>query len=196
MRQDSWLLCGPLAAVVLAGGIATLPLLVPGYSPVRETGSEIGEVGSPARVPFSIMPASVAVPVLSFALAVYRISATRGHGPIGAWLAGILAILSAGLALCPFPHPLHNFFGTSKLIVYQAPLVFALQWRKDPQGAKLASFSWLCFAILWASLALDFVIFFRNGSLRRSVRPVYSSSARSFSDHVSGSWEPACGFGR
>jgi len=73
----------------------------------------------------------------------------------------------------PFPHPLHNFFGTSELIVYQAPMVLALQWRKDPKATTLVAFSWMCFVGLWISLALNFVIFFRDSQLWLTVKPVY-----------------------
>ena len=46
---------GPAAAAIFAVGIVGLSLMVPGYSQVRQTVSEIGEVGSPARLPFAIM---------------------------------------------------------------------------------------------------------------------------------------------
>ena len=46
----SALLFGPALAVVLALTILTLPALVPGYDGVRQTVSEIGEAGSPARL--------------------------------------------------------------------------------------------------------------------------------------------------
>jgi hypothetical protein len=43
------LLFGPLAAAILCFGIIGLALLLPGYSHVRQTVSEIGEISSPAR---------------------------------------------------------------------------------------------------------------------------------------------------
>jgi hypothetical membrane protein len=173
MKKDSWLLSGPLAGIVLASGIAILPLFVPGYSPIRQTVSEIGEVGSPAQIPFSIMLIVVGTLVFIFSIGVHRISVTRGNGTLVAYFIGILTILLIGIALCPFPHPLHNFFGTSELIVYQAPMVLALQWRKDPKAAQLVSFSWMCFIGLWISLALNFIIFFRDTQLWLTVKPVY-----------------------
>ena len=179
MKHGGWLLCGPLAGIVLAAGIAVLPLFVPGYSPLHQTVSEIGEVGSPAQLPFSIMLVIVGALALLFALAVHRISAARGHGTFGAYLIGLLTILSIGLAMCPFPHPLHNVFGTSELLVYQAPMVLALQWRRDPAATRLVAFSWICFIGLWVSLALNFVVFFRGSLLWQTVRPVYGLIQRS-----------------
>ena len=48
MKWNFRLLFGPVAAAVLVLGVAGLALMVPGYSDVRQTVSEIGEVGSPA----------------------------------------------------------------------------------------------------------------------------------------------------
>jgi hypothetical protein len=46
---------GPLAAAIFGFGVAGLPLMVPGYSYIRQTVSEIGEIGSPARIPFAVV---------------------------------------------------------------------------------------------------------------------------------------------
>lgn len=69
--------------------------------------SEIGEMGSPARFPFTIMLCCVALCLLVFA---------------------------AGVGIFAFPHPLHNIFGESELIGYQAPVAFALTWRAGGAG--------------------------------------------------------------
>jgi hypothetical protein len=55
VKRDIRLLFGPLAAGILGVGIVGLGLLVPDYSQVRQTVSEIGEMDSPARIPFAIM---------------------------------------------------------------------------------------------------------------------------------------------
>jgi hypothetical protein len=67
MKPDDRLLFGPLAAAVLAVGIAALPFWVPGYNHVQQTVSEIGEMDSPARVPFTIVLCTVAICLLIFA---------------------------------------------------------------------------------------------------------------------------------
>ena len=66
------LLFGPLAAAILALGVAGLALMAPGYDQVRQTVSEIGEIDSAARIPFAIMLACVAACLLVFAAAVRR----------------------------------------------------------------------------------------------------------------------------
>jgi uncharacterized membrane protein YjjB (DUF3815 family) len=60
MKWNLRLLFGPVAAAVLVLGIAGLAPMVPGYSHVRQTMSEIGEVGSPARTYFTTMLCFVA----------------------------------------------------------------------------------------------------------------------------------------
>ena len=118
----------------------------------------------------------VAALIIMFSVAVYRISAAHRHGALGPISAGFMAVSTAGIGLCPFPHPFHNLFGTSELVAYQAPLVFALQWRK---AAKLVRFSWICFAALWVSIAINFVVFFRDSPEWQAVKPIYGLIERS-----------------
>jgi hypothetical protein len=179
MKTHNLLLCGPLLAIVLLSGIAIFPWFVPGYSQIHQTVSEIYEIGSPMQIPFQVMLGAVAILALLFAIGIYRISAEHRHGPIGAIFVGVFAITAAGLALNPFPLPLHNVFGLSELAFYQAPLVIALQWRNDPPAARLVRFSWICFIAQWISLGLNFVIFFRDSSLWHALHPTYGLLQRS-----------------
>src|SRR5580658_4280149 len=68
-EHRSGLLFGPLAALLLACGIGGLPSFVPGYDSLRQTVSEIGEVGSPAQTPFTATLLLVALCLLIFAIA-------------------------------------------------------------------------------------------------------------------------------
>jgi hypothetical membrane protein len=140
MEEREALLGGPLMSLVLGMGIVILPLFVPNYNSVRQTVSEIGEVGSPAQVAFSIMLIVVAVIVLVFAVGAYHTSKVR---PRGGWglLHRFLAFCTTGLAFCSYPRPLHNVFGVSELVAYQAPLVIALQWRGDHRAKSLVVLS-------------------------------------------------------
>jgi hypothetical protein len=85
------LLFGPLAGTILGFDIVGLALLIPGYSHVRQTVSEIGEIGSPARVPFAIMLCCVAACLLMFALAVRGVLLATDHSSIAAYLLGFTA---------------------------------------------------------------------------------------------------------
>lgn len=70
MNRNYWFLFGPLASAVFCIGIVGLAFLVPGYSHIHQTVSEIGEMGSPARAPFALMACSVAGCILIFAWAI------------------------------------------------------------------------------------------------------------------------------
>jgi hypothetical membrane protein len=179
MKPDNRLLFGPLAAALLAIGIAVLPFWVPGYSQVHQTVSEIGEMDSPARIPFTIMLCGVALCLLIFAVGVGAESKRAGHRRLSAYLIGCMAVSAAGVGIFAFPHPLHNVFGESELIGYQAPLAFALSWRADPAAKRLVAFSWIMFALIWVSIALNLATFDRHSTLWLEMKPVYGLVQRS-----------------
>jgi hypothetical protein len=149
------LLFGPLAGVILGFGIAGLAVLVPGYNHVHQTVSEIGEIRSPARIPFAIMLGCVAACILVFAWAVRGVLVAAHHCRLTAYLIGFMALSAAGIGVFAFPHPLHNMFGLSELIGYQAPLAFALTWKRDPRARTLVVLSGIFFALTWAAIALN-----------------------------------------
>lgn len=172
-----WL--GPVAAAILAIGFVGLPMTVPGYSQVQQTVSEIGEVGSPARVPFAVMLCCVALCLLIFASAVGNRSRHRGHSPIAAWFIGFMAIPCIGVGIFAYPHPLHNVFGLLETIGYQAPVAMAFSWRKDSQARTIVRFSWLMFAVVWFTIAINFTVLHRSGIIWAHVKPVYGLVQRS-----------------
>ena len=179
MNRDHRLLFGPLAAAILAAGIVGLSLMVPDYSQVRQTVSEIGEVDSPARIPFALMLCSVAACLIVFACGVRVASMKAGHGAASAYLIGCMALAAAGVGIFAFPHPLHNIFGESELIGYQAPLAFALAWRGDKNARRLVAFSWVLFALIWVSIGLNLSSLMRHGSLWADIKPFYGLVQRS-----------------
>lgn len=167
------LLFGPLAAIILACGIIGWAFMVPGYSQVRQTVSEIGEVDSPARLPFTITLCCVAICILIFASAVRDISVTTGRSSFPSYLIVCMAISCAGVGIFAFPHPLHNVFGLSELIGYQAPLATALTWRRHPLAKTVVNFSWIMSAVLYCTIAINLVIFDRDGYLWAHIKPIY-----------------------
>lgn len=179
MQPDKRLLFGPLAAVLLTLGIVVLALWVPGYSQVHQTVSEIGEMDSPARIPFTVMLCAVALCLLIFALGVGAASKKAGHSSSSAYLIACMAVSAAGVGIFAFPHPLHNVFGESELIGYQAPLAFALSWRRDVNAKSLVAFSWIMFALIWVSIALNLTSLDRHSVLWAEMKPVYGLIQRS-----------------
>lgn len=179
MHRNYRALFGPLAAAILLMGVVGLPLLIPGYSQVRQTVSEIGEMDSPARIPFAALLCCVAACLLVFAAGVRAATKQAGHYPLAAYLIGVMALCSAGVGIFAFPHPLHNVFGESELIGYQAPLALALAWRKDPRAGRLVRFSWSAFALVWICIALNLTTLHRHGPVWASVAPLYGLIQRS-----------------
>jgi hypothetical membrane protein len=179
MKPDHRLLYGPAAAAILGTGIVGLARWVPGYSQVRQTVSEIGEIGSPARLPFAAMLCCVALCLLVFAAGVAAESKRSGHARLAAYFIALMALSAAGVGIFAFPHPLHNIFGESELIGYQAPLAFALTWRADRKARHLVVFSWIMFALIWLSIALNLSSFDRHSALWTDMKPVYGLIQRS-----------------
>jgi hypothetical membrane protein len=108
MTRNYRLLFGPLAGIILGLGVAVLALLIPDYSHVRQTVSEIGEIGSQARVPFAIILGCVAACILVFASAVRDVSVAADHSRFTAYLIGFMALPAAGIGVFAYPHPAHN----------------------------------------------------------------------------------------
>src|SRR6185369_1298128 len=131
MKRDSRLLFGPAAGLLFVLGTVALAAMVPGYSHVRQTVSEIGEMSSPARIPFAILLCAIAGCIVTFALALRDRSLVLGHSAVVSYLTGCMAVSVAGVGIFAYPHPLHNVFGLSELIGYQAPLFLALSWKGE-----------------------------------------------------------------
>jgi len=179
MKPSGRLLFGPVAAAVFFIGIAGLALMVPGYSHVHQTVSEIGEVGSPARYPFTAMLACVCVCTLIFASGIWAFSSQTGHSKFAAVLTICAGLSALGVGIFSFPHPLHNVFGLSEIFGYQAPLAVALSWRRDPDAKALVAWSWVFFAMLWIAMALNMSPMFPQSWLWQHLKPVNGLVQRS-----------------
>jgi hypothetical membrane protein len=166
-------LFGLVAAVIFGCGVGLLPLMLPDYNPITQTVSEIGQAGSPARLPFTATLCIIAVCVVIFASALRDLSAGSGRSPAGAWLTGCMAVSVAGVGIFAFPHPLHNVFGLSELIGYQAPWVLALTWRRLPGARALVAFSWLMTVVVWCAIIANLATLDRHGALWRLEETVY-----------------------
>lgn len=176
MRSNYRLLFGPLAAALLAFGIVGLALTIPGYSHVRQTVSELGEVGSPARISFTILLLCVAACILIFAAGIRERSIGAGRSPLAAYLIGFMAMSTVGVGVFAHPHPLHNVFGLSELIGYQAPLILAYTWRGNPRAGTLVTFSWVMAGLVWVAIVLNLSSF---GPIWAYIKPCYGLVQRS-----------------
>jgi hypothetical protein len=92
-----------------------------------------------------------------------------------------LAVSVAGIGVFSFPHPLHNVFGISELIGYQAPIAFAYAWRRDSRASALATFSWIMSGVVWITIFLNLTTLHRYGLIWEHVRQTYGLVQRCFS---------------
>ena len=164
---------GPLAALIFAVTLIGLPFLVPGYDSVHQTVSELGEVGSPMQLAFTLCVCAVALCILVFAGVLRDASRRLGRSSWGAYLVACMAVSTAGVGIFSFPHPLHNVFGPSEIIGYQAPLVLALTWRRDPRATGIVTFSWVMGVLVWLAILANCSTFDPQGALWAFEKPFY-----------------------
>lgn len=179
MKRDGKLLFGVWASAIFAAGLVLLPLFVPGYDAVRQTVSEIGEADSPMRGHFAAMLLLVAFCLAVFAAGVWGAARQGRHGIVSVVCIAWMAVAAAAIGMFAFPHPLHNVFGISELIAYQAPLAFALEWRKDPRSKGAVLFSAILYALMLASIVLNLSSLARDGAIWHAVGPIYGLVQRS-----------------
>jgi hypothetical membrane protein len=179
MVRDTRFLYGVWAALSFALGMTVLALFVPGYNSVRQTVSEIGEMTSPMRWPFVVWLSVVAVCLLVFASAVRRMRGATVLGTLGAFCIAWMAAAAVGTGLFAYPHSLHNVFGISELIAYQAPLLCALAWRRNPELGGAVAFSNLMYALTLLSVTINLAIIPRSGVLWQVLAPINGLVQRS-----------------
>lgn len=171
-----WL--GPLAGLLLFAGISAIGLMIPGYSHVRQTVSELGEIESPGRAAFTVLLLVVAACLIAFAGGVARTLRESRCSTLSAYFIGAMGVSAAGVGLFAFPHPLHNVFGMSELVGYQAPLVAAL-CRQEPKMRQLRAFSIAMYAVVLLAIAANLTTLDRHGELWTRIQPFYGVVQRS-----------------
>ncbi|HEV7166002.1 MAG TPA: DUF998 domain-containing protein [Gammaproteobacteria bacterium] len=179
MRRSDLFLSGPLGTVIFFLGVPLLALMVPGYSHVRQTVSEIGAMDSPGRFPFTFMLAAISLCMFVFAFAIRDAASKAGRNQIVAYLVACMGISGLGVGIFSTPHPLHNVFGMSEIVGYQAPLALALAWKGDPKAKNLVIWSWVLFAALWLSMLLNMSPLLSHDWLWPRLKPVNGLVQRS-----------------
>lgn len=164
---------GPAAAFLLAAGAFAIGLAIPDYSHVRQTVSELGESGSPGQFAFTALLVLVAACLALCATGVARTLARMGLSSLPAYFIGAMAVSTAGVGVFAFPHELHNVFGMSELIGYQAPLVAAWTARKDRGARDIAAFSAAMYVAVLLAIVANVSAMDRNGDLWALVQPAY-----------------------
>lgn len=170
---------GPFAALLFFAGIFAIDQYTPGYSHVRQTVSELGEVGAPGQVVFSGLLCLVASCLLVYAGAVARSLHALGCTALPAYFVGAMAISCAGVGVFAFPNPLHNIFGLSETVGLQAPLAAAWVCRKDTCTRRVAVFSIVMYVLVLLAIAINLMPLVRPADLWAQVKPYYGIVQRS-----------------
>jgi len=177
--QDNRLWFGPIALLLFVAGTITIGQMTPGYSLVRQTVSELGEVGAPGRTAFTMLLCIIAASLLVYAGALVRSLHELGHTPVPAYLVSAMAISCAGVGVFSFPHPLHNVFGLSETLGLQAPLAAALVSRHDARAKQLTMFSTVMYILVLLAIAINLIPIIRPPALWVHLRPIFGLVQRS-----------------
>lgn len=166
----SFLLAGPVAALVFLVGVTWLGSTRPGYSAVRQTISELGPMGERGRNALAALNIVIAFTTLLFAYGLLSIAKTP------AYFVGLYALLAVGLAVFPSKHPLHNVVGLLQTLPFVgAPVSVALG---RGQGTAVAAISWAALAVLIAAMVLNLAPAF-SPRLAKAFAPIYGLLQRS-----------------
>jgi hypothetical membrane protein len=169
IRNGLLLLCGAAAAATFTGTYIALGLLSPGYDPISQTISELGESGSHFEQIFRVLMLASAVLIGLFSLGLYRYSRTGHLNPLTSALLAWLFICQIGVFIFEAPHYMHNVFGISSMISFLAPLVLAATWDSERYGTSrvisgVAAFLLIC--AIAANMSPVFIDFEKTDFIR------------------------------
>ena len=170
---------GPVALFLFVAGTLAIGVITPNYSHVRQTVSELGEVGAPGQVAFSVLLCVIAASLVICATATARSLRSLGRSTLPAYFMGAMAISCAGVGIFAYPHPLHNVFGLSETIGLQAPLLAAITSRKDPRLKQVAAFSAVMYFAVMLSFAVNLIPVVRPAGLWPYIQPIFGIVQRS-----------------
>ena len=154
------LLFGLIGGTTLVVMSTVLGALLPGYDPISQTMSEIGERGSPFEGLFQVTLTVQAVCLLVFSYGVYRFASLRHVSALPAIAVGFLGLMDLGQSFFATPHPLHNLFGVPKVIGFLAPLFLAIMWPKSSDLRIVRVVSGVAGSLVLISVALNWMPLF------------------------------------
>jgi hypothetical protein len=121
----------------------------------------------------------IAACLIIFAGAVAHSLRELGHSTLPAWFLGAMAISTAGVGLFAYPEPLHNIFGMSETVGYQAPLVAALVCKTDPRAKRIKAFSIVMYVAVLLAIAINLVALVRPAEIWSQIKPFFGVVQRS-----------------
>jgi len=145
---------GWIAPVLFIFGSIIFGYLLPDYSLVSQTISEIGEEGSPFQTQWLIYDLMIAILLFLFAYGVFLFSKKHQLSYIPSLFIFFFCLSQVGSSYFASPHPLHNVFGLSTTIGYFSPLIFFIFW-KNSLGKKFKSIALLTFILVILGIFLN-----------------------------------------
>lgn len=145
---------GWVGAATFIIGSLLLGSLLPGYSAITQTVSEIGQSGSALYGPWQIFSVSIAVLMILFSAGIYLFSKQYKKSILPAIFLLAAGVSQFGMGFYPSPHELHNVFGLSMTIGYLSPMVFALSWKEN-LGKSFQRISFLVFVLILIGIFLN-----------------------------------------
>ena len=177
--DQAFLPFGILAAATFTMNWIILGLLLPGYDPISQTISELGESGSAFERTFRIVMLSEAGFMAFFGYAVLRYSTTVNYSVIPGISLVFLAVCQTGIFVFESPHPLHNFFGIASIAGLLSPLALFLSWNGHPHAATLRMISGFAALLLAFEIALNLSPLFIDFTPSDLIRTHYGAIQRS-----------------
>jgi len=140
MKSRTLLSLGWIAAIVFVLGSILFGYALEGYSPISQTVSEIGKVGSPFYAAWQMFSVAVGFLLILFAVGIYLFASKNDLSIVASIFIMVYGLAQFFVGVFPSPHTLHNVFGLSMILGYLSPLVFAMLW-KNRLGAQFRGVS-------------------------------------------------------
>lgn len=154
MDVNKILSLGWITAALFVAGSLVLGSFLADYSSLSQTVSEIGQEGSPLKLPWQLFSLLVGLLLILFSLGIVSFARQNKWSFIPGLFVLFAGLSQFGIALFPSPHSLHNVFGLSMTIGYFSPLVFFLLW-KDKLGMAFKWYSLLAFILILLGIFLN-----------------------------------------
>jgi hypothetical membrane protein len=153
--QKALFYAGAVSGLIFISVTLLLGELLQNYNSLSQTVSEIGQIGSPFRLPYTLMLFSASLFGLIFSYKALEFTKSHSLSKAPIILIAFFALLDAGFAIFPAPEPMHNIVGLLHLPCYFAPLVVAITWKRYFTEQQLTNFSGLAFLSIIVFIILN-----------------------------------------
>lgn len=154
--RNQFIYAGVLIPIVFWSTLGLCGILREDYSHLSNLVSELGALGTPTQLLFTLGLCLCSLLSLVFVLGLYRACRNAQISVIP-----ILVILTytfsiAGAAIFPMPHRLHGILGLPSAFLLLSPILAVVLWKEKSSPVGMLLFSGLSFLMF----ALGFLVFF------------------------------------